>query len=340
MSDNFDVESPKKKLKTGFRLQGNHLFLTYSKCLLSKEESLEQLSKKLDIINYIIAEEKHKDNEEKHIHCYLKLKKRCNITNQNKLDMNKEKLIFHGNYVSCKNYNAVKYYCKKEENYITNIEDFKPIAPAILAIEAAREGNIKEARNIIINDPNLARDYLKSSSNIENTLIKLNEKPIIKKKIHYVFKEVKGISNWNRKKYVLWLRGPSGYGKTEFAKSLFTNPLLVRHRNKLKEFRHEFHDGIIFDDYSLQKYEREIQIHYLDVENDTQIDIKFDAINIPEGTPRVFTSNFSNIFNLKDKSIRRRIRLIKIKEDIRILKEKSNNGEDSRNSMEPSSNEE
>lgn len=48
---------------------------------------------------------------------------------------------------------------------------------------------------------------------------------------------------WNRNKTLIFY-GPSGFGKTQYVKTLFKNPLLVRHIDKLKSFCPMTHDGI------------------------------------------------------------------------------------------------
>lgn len=48
---------PKKRAK--FRISGKNLFLTYPKCDLPKEEALAQLTRKVPVQEYIVAQEKH-----------------------------------------------------------------------------------------------------------------------------------------------------------------------------------------------------------------------------------------------------------------------------------------
>ena len=70
----------KEKIMTEktFRLNGKHLFLTYSQCDLSREEALSQLKEKFEkgknkVLKYVIGTEKHKVKGQ-HIHAYLELK--------------------------------------------------------------------------------------------------------------------------------------------------------------------------------------------------------------------------------------------------------------------------
>lgn len=87
------------------------------------------------------------------------------------------------------------------------------------------------------------------------------------------------------------LRGPSNVGKTQYAKTFFKKPLLVRHMDKLKQFDETVHDGIIFDDLSFGHWPRSSMIGLLDVEEEADINVKNSMVVIPAGTPRIFTTN-------------------------------------------------
>lgn len=106
---------------------------------------------------------------------------------------------------------------------------------------------------------------------------------------------------WTR---CLWLRGPSGIGKTQFAVSLVERPLFVRHVDQLKKFNPTDHGGIIFDDMNFCHWPREAQIQLLDCEMPTAIHCRYAVVELPSYTKRVFTSNV-DIF-IEDPAIRRR----------------------------------
>lgn len=90
---------------------------------------------------------------------------------------------------------------------------------------------------------------------------------------------------------VLVISGAPNTGKTQYAKTFFTRPLLVRHPDKLKSFDENVHDGIIFDDQSYGHWPRESVIHLFDVEEETDINVKNSMVTIPAGMPRIFTTN-------------------------------------------------
>lgn len=114
------------------------------------------------------------------------------------------------------------------------------------------------------------------------------------------------ITDWS-KVHVFW--GVPGAGKTQFALAHFTSPLVVRHIDTLKCFVPGVHDGLVFDDMNFTHWPRESQIHLLDMEVDSDINVKHETSYIPAGTKRIFCTNVDDgaIFFLGDGAIDRRI---------------------------------
>ena len=90
-------------------------FATWPKCPIGKQMCLEELKAKMDLEEYVICEEEHQD-ETKHLHAFLKLKKRTQW-NKNMFDV----CGYHGNYQVAKSWRAVQEYVKKDGNYISNL---------------------------------------------------------------------------------------------------------------------------------------------------------------------------------------------------------------------------
>lgn len=103
------------------------------------------------------------------------------------------------------------------------------------------------------------------------------------------------------------LHGPSGIGKTQFALAHFTNPLMVSHKDDLATYERGFHDGIIFDDMCFAHWPRTVQIHLTDMDQPRSIDIKYGRATIPAYTPKIFTTNSLDLFDLTDPAIARRV---------------------------------
>ncbi|ETO05831.1 hypothetical protein RFI_31564 [Reticulomyxa filosa] len=169
---------------------------------------------------------------------------------------------FHRNYQSCRKSLAVKKYCSKEKNYITNIINFSIINPAV---KAAIEGDLDDSMNIIINDPVIARDYLRDNLRMEQSVERLS-KSNIERNNKYKFKNVNDISNWNRSKHELWL-----HGQTKLVK-----PNLRYHF--LKTFVNILYDGIVFDDMNLVNWTIEERVHILDLDETTAINVKYGML--------------------------------------------------------------
>lgn len=294
-----------------FRLRGSKLFITYSQAKGNKEDLLAFLDSKVPVDEYVIAKELHKDGGT-HFHCYLGLNKSIDIKNPRFFDWNTQ----HPKFEVAKSASRVCRYAKKDGDFITNMtfDIFER------ARNLAKVGDIKGALNIILEEQpreivNLAR-WEKGFS-----LVARLKHICITNNKNYKFKPLSGIDLWSRHQKVLILHGESGLGKTQFAKSLFKNPLLVRHIDKLKKFDSFQHDGIIFDDMSFQHWPRESCIHLLDLDEDADINVKCSMVTIPAGVPRVITSNYKpyDIFSAFDKAIRRRHYSIEVKEDIREM---------------------
>lgn len=109
----------------------------------------------------------------------------------------------------------------------------------------------------------------------------------------------------------LWVKGPSGIGKTTWALTVSNKPaLFVRHLDTLREFRNGYHKTIIFDDMSFQHLPRTAQIELVDRYHPQQIHIRYAVVNIPPNIPKIFLSNDS-IFTY-DEAIFRRLTLVNL----------------------------
>lgn len=91
----------------------------------------------------------------------------------------------------------------------------------------------------------------------------------------------------------VWLHGPSGIGKTEWAIAQLEPALLVRHTEDLKLYMPSQHRGIVFDDFALEKLDISTIIHLFDTTRHSTINVKHGSVQIPEHTAKIFTSNRS-----------------------------------------------
>lgn len=110
------VVDPNKTSK--FRIDSKSWFLTFPKCLLTKEEALNLLKLKLikakkALRGAVVAEELHEDGTP-HIHCFLLLQDRFNCVNPRFWDLGD----YHGNYQKARCIDDVVKYIKKDGNII------------------------------------------------------------------------------------------------------------------------------------------------------------------------------------------------------------------------------
>lgn len=91
------------------------------------------------------------------------------------------------------------------------------------------------------------------------------------------------------------LYGDSGIGKTHFAASHFTNPLVCSHIDNLKQLSPD-NDGVVFDDMSFKHWPVESVIHLLDREFTRSLNVRYGTVSIPSGVKKIFTHNTNNPF--------------------------------------------
>lgn len=166
----------KKKGRKQFRLRGKHLFLTYAKTSVSREQALEELKKKLEprkVENYVLATEKHHTGED-HVHVYFKLDKECDITAPGRLDLGEGEGAVHGNYQSCRSWNGVLRYVLKGgmKNVLTNMnltEDGRVRSVWGDAVALAEKGEVKASLDLVkgVAVATYLKDYKKLRANAQ-----------------------------------------------------------------------------------------------------------------------------------------------------------------------------
>lgn len=129
----------------------------------------------------------------------------------------------------------------------------------------------------------------------------------------------------------VWLYGPSGVGKTGYAMAHFRKPLMIQHLEDLKQFDAKIHDGLVFDDMGLSHLPFHAVLRLFEMEEDSVVHCRYENAVIPAGTKRIFTHN-SDVGWVPDKlmegqwaALNRRIRLVCVPEDIRVVVHNNNN---------------
>lgn len=303
-SDESKVENPK------FRLCAKNLFLTYPQCgndieLVDFKDWICNLGRSLDIGGGACCVERHEDGGF-HIHCFLRLNRKCDIRSTTFLDYNG----LHGNYAPArKPREAYLYVGKDPVQYLEwgEIDLSDVIKKEVIACKsklAVMEVMIKHNK---IFQAKFWSEYWE-----------------IEKAQRRTGAEVRPITEFNVPfEITLWMEGmpapvtscvligASGIGKTSLARAMgqsLGSPFWATTLNSLKLYNGE--KVIIFDDIGLGNMNRENIISLMDVENLQDIRVLFGIVSIPAGTRRIFSCNsLQNLLGdkIEDDAIRRRM---------------------------------
>lgn len=295
-----------------FRLRTSGLFLTYPQCSIQPSEALPLLQeickkKKRKIVEYVIAQEKHKDGND-HLHCFLKLDKLLDVSNQAFFDLGNH----HGNYQSAKSATKVKKYCAKGGSFIADPPYTPPEATTTwkTTIQQARAGQIHLALETLENGGEKScRDLI-----LHSTAIWMSLKSLAPVSVLPCARELTSygtLFEWDRAR-TLVICGETNTGKTTLAASLLPKALFTRHLDLLANLR-EGHEGIIMDDMSFKHLHDEGQIALLDVAMETQVHVRYKVAILPAGLPRIITTNREplDVVNMVNPAIARRVQCIR-----------------------------
>lgn len=237
-----------------------------------------------------------------HLHCYLLLSRKCNLKDPHALDLGS----YHGNYRGCRSPSAVKEYCTKENNFITNLDPKSLVKsnPYMEALAEATKGDLKQALSVLAASPQGAKDLVTRRDCVIRSLRQLRPRRL---EILHPLSSYKLPTLWDPR-YTLILSGKSGLGKTSLAKALMPTALLCSHMDTLKNYDPSVYFGIIFDDMNFSHFPRESQIHLVDTFEDRDLHCRHVTAYLPAGTPRICTTNLHgyNILLLNDEAIQRR----------------------------------
>lgn len=151
-----DTNNKIKKIQ--FRLRGKKLYLTYPQLNPNieflREEALKQLKDKINgVLEYVISQEKHQDGGI-HLHCFLGLGARIDISDPHYLDLVFNHIPYHGNYQIGKRKQALlEYLIKEDENLLTNMhlpsKDGQLLKPEEYLMLVCKEQGFNKMANVL-----------------------------------------------------------------------------------------------------------------------------------------------------------------------------------------------
>lgn len=280
------------------RLRSRAYFLTYSQTQMAKERLVQWLQSENRVKRFIVALENHRDGG-KHLHALVEYDVRKDV-NTSHFDIGSE----HPNIKACTRNSPDYYkawladhwrYCLKEDIAPYIFGEAPEDVPkkqrrdeiARKAIGVAREQGAAAAMQLM--EEHCAMELLRSFNSVRAAFMAVRndaQRPQSSAKPTTAFPHAPLIvDNWQ----VLYINGPTGMGKTAWARSLLPEATVVRHRDQLRTC--DFSKGVIFDDFDVSHWPPTAVIHLLDWDETSGIDVKHGHVEIPPHTRKIFTHN-------------------------------------------------
>lgn len=282
-----------------FKFDAQSVFLTYPQSDIDKDDIINHLRSIADVLWCRVARERHADGNP-HMHVVARFTRRVQSRNQNIFNVAGR----HPNIQPVRSISKALAYVAKDGQFwdIGDIPTGTRSASDILELAATASEReywlaAAEAR---LPYQYAARFWQIASS--QDTIDESYEADITRERFDVCLQEAPE----GRSTVII---GPSGIGKTSWAKRVIPKPALwVRHIDVLRQFRAGFHKSILFDDMSFDHLPRTSQIHLVDCHDDAHIHCRYGHATIPAGITKIFTANV-NPFTF-DEAIERRINKI------------------------------
>jgi len=295
-----DPDSVRDRVGVTGRLQAKGFFLTYSQSKLTRDEVIRRLARERGVHRAIVGLEHHKDGNT-HWHVLIEYERSKDVRSPMYFDINRE----HPNVLLWTKSRGQTYeqwfqchwkYCKKEDPtpYIIGEEPKenrkrKRDEAFYEAMEICRREGVAEAMEFL--EGTNAYEFVTKYDQIFRTMTAIRNQAMNVQVPARSVEEFKHapliVDTWK----VLYINGPTGSGKTQWARSLLPEATVVRHSDQLRTV--DFSKGIIFDDFDIGHWPPTAAIHLLDWDEPSGINVKHAHVVIPAHTRKIFTHNCS-----------------------------------------------
>jgi len=285
--------SPSPFTIRNFRFAAKKVLLTYSQCgELTKEEVFHTIDERYPIAQYLIAEELHGDGG-RHIHAAIEFKAKVNSRDVTLFDINDGQRQHHPNIQRIQygrsHWERAYEYCSKEDGApLTNIDPRRTWGEIFEGSTTPDEYLSQVARHY-------PREYALNYAKLKDFAIvhfQKKDNTIDEDDVGYEYQapeQLSGVTLPSSKSLVIV--GPPGCGKTSWAKEHAPKPaLFIRHLDSLRKLTRQ-HRSIIFDDLCFKHLPASGQKFLVDMENISEIHVRYAVATIPAGVQRIFTAN-------------------------------------------------
>lgn len=283
-----------------FRVNAKNFFLTYPQCPLMKGDVYVALVNKFGPIQYAcIASEKHEDGSP-HIHVFLTFDVRKDVRNPRTFDIED----YHPNVQAIRNKRAALNYVMKDGDYVEygTLDDSHQDLTAV-----CKEMEWTTWLEYCIRK-RIPFGYCQAFwQTTRSSIPTITDQSTVGTMCDKLLKQIPFFLENTRSLLVL---GPTGCGKTTFAKVIAPLPILLcSHVDDLKYLTKE-HKSIIFDDMDFRHIPRTAQIHLVDRYETRSIQCRYRCAIVPAGIVKIFTANERPL--MEDSAIERRLNTINL----------------------------
>lgn len=284
-----------------FKFDSQHVFLTYAQCSLSWTHIVDHLRTIKDIAWARVCTERHADGN-LHLHAVAKFVSRVQLRDERAFDIQG----FHPNIQRVRS-------VKHAVAYVSKDGEFNDVGPVPAGRESAPDWMELASSSSEVEFFKAALEH-RLPYQYASKFWQLGCKQSCEVPEDYVAvleRECAQLQEMACPEGTVIVVGPSGVGKTSWAKRVSAKPALwVRHIDVLRSFRPRYHKSIIFDDMSFQHLPRESQIHIVDQTDEAHVHCRYGHAVIPAGTQKIFTAN--NYPFISDPAIDRRVNHINL----------------------------